>query len=119
MNITSEKSGDKPNYGSILDGFFSSGKNGKSGSNSSWLIFIIIFFLIIGKESCLNFLNGFCGEQDHHHHNHDDECNNFGFNGNLLWIIGILVILWLLKGNCCEEVCKGRNKDLQTCDEFY
>jgi hypothetical protein len=118
MNITSGKSGDKSNYGSVFDDFFSCGKNEKSGSNFSWLIFIIIFFLIIGKESCLNFLNRCCGEQDHHHHhNHDDECNNFGFNGNLLWIIGILVVLWLLRGNRCEEVCKGRIEDVQTNDE--
>jgi hypothetical protein len=109
--------GNTSSFDSILDGFFSVGKKENNNSNCSWIIFIIIFFLIIGKESCFNFLKECCGEVDQHHHHHEDECGSFGFNGNLLWIIGILIVLWLLSGNFGGGICKGSAKEFQTIDE--
>ena len=119
MSDRNDKSSNASSYDSMFNGSLNNGERGDNGNNFNWIIFIIIFFLIIRKESCFNFLNGCFKQQNCHNRHQNNGCNNFGFNGNgnILWIFGILIVLWLIRGNGDGQICDDRNQNDGKCDE--
>jgi len=119
MSDRNENGSNASSYDSMFNGSLNNGEGGDNCNNFNWIIFIIIFFLIIRKESCFNFLNGCFRQQSCHDHHQNDGCNSLGFNGNgnILWIFGILVVLWLLRGNCAEKICDDGKQSDGKCDD--
>lgn len=127
MGNNSEKCSNASSYDSMFNGSFNNGERGCNDNNFNWIIFIIIFFLIIKQESCFTFLNGCFQGQECNNNHHKHGCNEVGSNGNILWIFGILVVLWLLRrngedgncgtdDNCKQDSCKDDGWNEENCD---